>query len=84
MSALLEVAGISVAFDGFKAINNLSFSIAEKELRAVIGPDGAEVPAGPIGRLAVRGPTGCRSFLTSTIAPIPGPRPRSRPRCCRS
>lgn len=41
MSALLEVAGISVSFDGFKAINNLSFSIAEAEMRAVIGPNGA-------------------------------------------
>ncbi len=26
----------------------------------VIGPDGAEVPRGTVGRLAVRGPTGCR------------------------
>jgi len=26
----------------------------------VIGPDGAEVPPGETGRLAVRGPTGCR------------------------
>ncbi len=26
----------------------------------VIGPDGAEVPDGTVGRLAVRGPTGCR------------------------
>ena len=41
MSALLEVSGVSVSFDGFKAINNLSFSIAERELRAVIGPNGA-------------------------------------------
>lgn len=41
MSALLEVSGVSVSFDGFKAINNLSFSIAEAELRAVIGPNGA-------------------------------------------
>lgn len=41
MNALLEVAGISVSFDGFKAINNLSFSIAEAEMRAVIGPNGA-------------------------------------------
>ncbi|WIY26128.1 urea ABC transporter ATP-binding protein UrtD [Parasedimentitalea psychrophila] len=41
MSALLEVSGVSVSFDGFKAINNLSFQIAEGELRAVIGPNGA-------------------------------------------
>ncbi|MCR9127444.1 MAG: AMP-binding protein [Rhodobacteraceae bacterium] len=26
----------------------------------IIGPDGAEVPRGTVGRLAVRGPTGCR------------------------
>ena len=41
MSTLLEVSGVSVSFDGFKAINNLSFQIAEQELRAVIGPNGA-------------------------------------------
>ena len=41
MSTLLEVSGLSVSFDGFKAINNLSFQIAEGELRAVIGPNGA-------------------------------------------
>jgi urea transport system ATP-binding protein len=41
MSALLEVSGVSVSFDGFKAINNLSISIGEAELRAVIGPNGA-------------------------------------------
>ncbi|MFD1796583.1 urea ABC transporter ATP-binding protein UrtD [Paracoccus aurantiacus] len=41
MSDLLEVSGISKSFDGFKAINNLSFSIAEAELRAIIGPNGA-------------------------------------------
>ena len=41
MSALLEVSGVSVTFDGFKAINNLSFEIGEAELRAIIGPNGA-------------------------------------------
>lgn len=41
MSVLLEVNGISVSFDGFKAINNLSFSISNTELRAIIGPNGA-------------------------------------------
>ena len=41
MSTLLEVSGVSVTFDGFKAINNLSFQIGEAEMRAVIGPNGA-------------------------------------------
>ncbi len=41
MSALLEVSGVSVSFDGFRAINNLSFSIGATEMRAVIGPNGA-------------------------------------------
>ena len=41
MTALLEVSGISMAFDGFKAINNLSLNIEEGELRAIIGPNGA-------------------------------------------
>ena len=38
---LLEVSGVSVTFDGFRAINNLSMQIGEPELRAVIGPNGA-------------------------------------------
>ena len=41
MSTLLEVSVVSVSFDGFKAINNLSFQIADAEMRAVIGPNGA-------------------------------------------
>ena len=41
MTALLEVSGLSVTFDGFRAINNLSFSIGATELRAIIGPNGA-------------------------------------------
>jgi len=41
MRTLLEVSGVSVSFDGFRAINNLSFRVAEAELRAVIGPNGA-------------------------------------------
>jgi urea transport system ATP-binding protein len=41
MTALLEVKGVSVSFDGFRAINNLSFEIGEGELRAIIGPNGA-------------------------------------------
>ncbi|MCV3272543.1 urea ABC transporter ATP-binding protein UrtD [Roseobacter sinensis] len=41
MSMLLEVSGVSVTFDGFRAINNLSINFAEAELRAIIGPNGA-------------------------------------------
>lgn len=41
MSALLEVSGVTVTFDGFRAINDLSFEIGPAELRAVIGPNGA-------------------------------------------
>lgn len=41
MSALLEVSGVTVSFDGFRAINNLTFAIQSAELRAIIGPNGA-------------------------------------------
>ncbi|MBM1221478.1 urea ABC transporter ATP-binding protein UrtD [Ponticoccus sp. SC2-23] len=41
MSTLLELSGVSVSFDGFRAINNLSFQIGEPEMRAIIGPNGA-------------------------------------------
>ena len=39
--ALLYLDGVSVAFDGFRAINNLSLYIAPGEMRAIIGPNGA-------------------------------------------
>lgn len=38
---LLELDKVSVSFDGFKAINELSFAIGATELRAIIGPNGA-------------------------------------------
>ena len=41
MTALLEVSAVSVSFDGFRAINNLTFSIGTAEMRAIIGPNGA-------------------------------------------
>ncbi len=41
MSTLLEVSGVSVSFDGFQAIDNLTFQIGPAEMRAVIGPNGA-------------------------------------------
>jgi len=38
---VLYLDNISVSFDGFKAINNLSLYITRGELRAIIGPNGA-------------------------------------------
>ncbi|HEX6690949.1 MAG TPA: ATP-binding cassette domain-containing protein, partial [Burkholderiales bacterium] len=39
--AVLYLEEISVSFDGFRALNNLSLSIDVGELRCVIGPNGA-------------------------------------------
>jgi urea transport system ATP-binding protein len=38
---ILEIENLTVSFDGFKAVNNLNFSMDEGELRVVIGPNGA-------------------------------------------
>jgi urea transport system ATP-binding protein len=40
-STLLYLDGVSVSFDGFRAINNLSLALAKGEMRAIIGPNGA-------------------------------------------
>ena len=40
-SSLLYLNGVSVSFDGFKALNSLSFIVEPGELRAIIGPNGA-------------------------------------------
>ncbi len=39
--ASLYLDGVSVVFDGFKALNNLSLIVEPGEMRAVIGPNGA-------------------------------------------
>ena len=38
---ILYLDGISVSFDGFKALNELSFIVERGELRTIIGPNGA-------------------------------------------
>ncbi len=38
---MLYLDGVSVAFDGFKAINNLSIIVHPAEMLAIIGPNGA-------------------------------------------
>jgi urea transport system ATP-binding protein len=40
-NSMLYLDGVSVAFDGFKAINELSIILAPGEMRAIIGPNGA-------------------------------------------
>ena len=40
-SALLYLSGVTVSFDGFKALNNLSLLVEPGEMRAIIGPNGA-------------------------------------------
>ena len=42
MAALiLQVDGLTVSFDGFKAVDGLNFYVEQDELRCVIGPNGA-------------------------------------------
>jgi urea transport system ATP-binding protein len=40
-STLLYLDGVSVSFDGFRALNNLSLTVEPGEMRAIIGPNGA-------------------------------------------
>ena len=38
---VLSVEGLTVSFDGFKAVNDLSLYVEEQEIRVIIGPNGA-------------------------------------------
>ncbi len=38
---ILSVEGLTVSFDGFKAVDDLNFYVDKNELRVVIGPNGA-------------------------------------------
>jgi urea transport system ATP-binding protein len=40
-NALLYLDGVNVSFDGFRALNALSLTLAPGEMRAIIGPNGA-------------------------------------------
>jgi urea transport system ATP-binding protein len=40
-SALLYLDGVTVTFDGFRALNELSLTVDPGEMRAIIGPNGA-------------------------------------------
>jgi urea transport system ATP-binding protein len=40
-TSLLYLNGVTVSFDGFKALNNLSLTVEPGEMRAIIGPNGA-------------------------------------------
>ena len=41
MNKILEIDNLTVDFDGFKALNQLNFSMNTGELRVIIGPNGA-------------------------------------------
>ena len=39
--SLLYLNGVTVSFDGFRALNNLALDVSHGEMRAIIGPNGA-------------------------------------------
>ena len=41
MAAALTIDGLSVDFDGFKAVNSVSMIVDEGELRVLLGANGA-------------------------------------------
>lgn len=59
MTAILEVVGLSKAFDGIRAVDAVDFSLAEGEMLALIGPNGA-------------GKTTCFNMLMGQLRPDSG------------
>jgi ABC transporter len=90
--ALALVFGLTVSFDGFKALNALSLQIEAGELRCIIGPNGAGKTTMMDVVTGKTRPTRARpSSATSTCWSCPNPRsPRreldanSRSRQCSS
>ncbi|MEA2932731.1 MAG: urea transport system ATP-binding protein, partial [Actinomycetota bacterium] len=41
MTEVLQVRGLAVEFDGFKALDGVDFTVEQGELRFLIGPNGA-------------------------------------------
>ena len=56
--SILYLEGVSVSFDGFKALNSLNLIIRRGEMRAIIGPNGA-------------GKTTMMDIVTGKTRPIP-------------
>src|SRR6267142_1491656 len=52
---LLSVEALTVSFDGFKAVNDLSFYVEENEIRVIIGPNGAGKTTATSGSIQFRG-----------------------------
>jgi len=59
MTALLELSGLSKRFGGLKAVDDVSFTMAEGELFGIIGPNGA-------------GKTTLFNLVTGTLRPTSG------------
>ena len=59
MSDILTLDGITVAFDGFTVLDDLSLNVAQGELRFLIGPNGA-------------GKTTLLDLLTGKVRPLSG------------
>jgi urea transport system ATP-binding protein len=64
---ILYLDGITVSFDGFKAINNLNLAIDKGELRSIIGPNGAGKTTMMDVITGKTRPTGGRAYFGQTI-----------------
>src|SRR5947209_19098225 len=68
---IVDVKNVTVNFSGFKALNELNFSIERGELRVVIGPNGA-------------GKTTLLDVITAKVKPTAGQvvfQPNEKPTC---